>query len=302
MAAKHVYEIYVRTTPDALWEALTDPERTARYWSGHRVESTWQPGAPVRIALDGEASTHGEIIEADRPRRLVMTWNRTFDDGVTEGPSRVTWEIEPVGASCRLRLVHDDFHGTSRVFEMVGKGWPIVLSSLKTLLETDDPLVITETADTAAAPGPTDIDLADHREWGINANQRVWALLADGAPTDEAGRREVVDAAHASQWHWTYAGTALNAQRGEWLISHVYALLGDGPAALRHAVRCWEITEAEDLKDFDYAYGCEGLARAYAVAGDSAAAQEWRGRATKAAELVADPEDRAIFESDLATA
>jgi uncharacterized protein YndB with AHSA1/START domain len=301
VASKHVYEIYVRTTPEALWEALTDPERTERYWSGRRVESTWQPGASVRFVFEGEASTHGEIVEAVPPRRLVMTWNRTFDDGVTEGPSRVTWEIEPLGETCRLRLVHDDFHGTTRVFAMVGRGWPIVLSSLKTLLETDDVLALA-VPDGEPVDDTTDIDKLDHREWAINANQRVWALLADGAPSDEAARRELVDAAHASQWHWSYAGDELNRQRGEWLISHVYAVLGDGPAALRHALRCWEITEAEGLKDFDYAYGCEGLARAYAVAGDSAAATEWRERAAKAGALIADSEDREIFESDLASA
>jgi uncharacterized protein YndB with AHSA1/START domain len=301
VAAKHVYEIYVRATPEALWEALTDPERTERYWSGRRAESTWQPGAPVRYVFEGTAATQGEIVEADPPRRLVMTWNHTFDDGVTEGPSRVTWEIEPLGATCRVRLVHDDFHGTTRVFGMVGRGWPIVLSALKTLIETGDKLAVA-TQEDDGADDTTDIDVLEHRQWGVNAHQRVWALLADGAPTTEAARREVVDAAHASQWHWSYAGNELNRQRGEWLISHVYAVLGDGPAALRHALRCWEITEAEGFADFDLAYGCEGLARAYGVAGDSAAAADWRERAAKAGALIADAEDRAIFESDLATA
>jgi uncharacterized protein YndB with AHSA1/START domain len=136
VAAKHVYEIYVRTTPEALWQALTDPERTERYFFGMRVKSTWEPGTPVLYLVDGTANTAGEVVEADPPRRLVTTWNHTFDDGVTEGPSRVTWEIEPVGANCRLRLVHDDFHGVTRTFAIVGRAWPAVLSGLKTLLET----------------------------------------------------------------------------------------------------------------------------------------------------------------------
>jgi len=143
----------------------------------------------------------------------------------------------------------------------------------------------------------SDTDL--HREWGKRANQRVWSLIGDGAPDDEGARREAVDAAHASLWHWQHAGGPLERQRGEWLVSHVYALVGDGASALRHAQRCWDITEAEGLTDFDYAYGCEGLARAYAIAGDAAGASEWRARATEAGARIADTEDRAIFESDL---
>ena len=123
-----------------------------------------------------------------------------------------------------------------------------------------------------------------------------------GAPADDAARREAVDAAHASQWHWSYVGGALESQRGEWLLSHVYALIGDGPAAVRHARRCWDITEAEGFEDFDGAYGREALARAYAVIGDTKAAADWRDRATKAGALIADDEDREIFESDLASA
>jgi uncharacterized protein YndB with AHSA1/START domain len=299
VAAKHVYEIYVRTTPEAIWEALTDPDLTERYWLGRRVESTWQPGAPVRIVFEGNAPTAGEIVEADPPRRLVMTWNRTFDDGTTEGPSRVAWEIEPVGGSCRLRLVHDDFHGTTRVFTMAGRNWPIVLSSLKTMLETGDGLTIGVPADDSV--DTTDIDALEHGEWGRRSNQRVWALLGDGAPTGDEARREVVDAAHASQWHWSYAGGPLEAQRSEWLLSHVYAVLGDAPAALRHAQRCLELTEAAGYEDFDRAYAFEAMARAHAVNGDVDVAADWRDRATKAGALIADDEDRKIFESDLAS-
>jgi hypothetical protein len=141
-----------------------------------------------------------------------------------------------------------------------------------------------------------------HREWGRRANQRVWALLGnDGKPADEAAAREAVHAAHASQWHWSYAGGELERQRGEWLLSHVYAVVGDAPAALRHARRCQEITDAQGYEDFDRAYAFEAMARAYAVSADSAAAQEWRERAVEAGALIADAEDRAIFESDLTT-
>lgn len=145
-------------------------------------------------------------------------------------------------------------------------------------------------------------DSFEHREWGRRANQRVWELLGDGKPTDERALRELVDAAHASQWHWSYAGGELEAQRGEWLLSHVYAVIGDAPAAVRHALRCWQITEAEGYEDFDRAYALEAMARAYSVSGDSANASTWHARAAEAGALIADTEDRKIFESDLASA
>jgi hypothetical protein len=155
--------------------------------------------------------------------------------------------------------------------------------------------------DDAGSIDPVEV-VAEHREWGRRANQRVWTLIGDGKPIDEGAAREAVDAAHASQWHWMYAGGALERQRGEWLLSHVYAVIGDAPAALRHAQRCWDITDAEGYEDFDRAYAFEGLARAYAVSGDSAAAREWHERAVEAGALIADDEDRAIFVSDLASA
>ncbi|MDQ1459101.1 MAG: hypothetical protein QOI08_585 [Actinomycetota bacterium] len=145
-------------------------------------------------------------------------------------------------------------------------------------------------------------DQIQHREWGRRANQRVWALLADGKPTVDNAIREVVEAAHASLWHWTYAGGDLERQRGEWLISHVYAVLGDGPNALRYAQWCWDLTEAQRYVDFDFAYACEALTRAYAVNGDAALAAEWRAKAVEAGTHIANHEDREIFESDLASA
>jgi uncharacterized protein YndB with AHSA1/START domain len=295
--ARHVYEIYVRTTPDALWDALTDPDFTARYFFGTRVESTWNTGAPVLYLVDGSARTAGEIVEADPPRRLVTTWNQTYDDGVTEGPSRVTWEIEPIGTSCRLRLVHDDFHGTTRTFEAVGRAWPLVLSGLKSMLETGEALDI---ASPLGEPAVTDIDALEHRDWGRRSNQRVWELLGDGKPA-AATIDELIHAVHASQWHWSHGGGSLEAARGEWLLSHVYAVLGNAPAALRHAQRCLEITDADGYEDFDRAYAYEALGRAYSVGGDTTAAQEWRERAEAAGKLIANDEDRKIFEADLAT-
>jgi hypothetical protein len=145
-----------------------------------------------------------------------------------------------------------------------------------------------------------DAEREAHRAVGVAANNRVWTLLATEDRT-AADDREMVDAAHASLWHWRYAGTLVNEQRSEWLVSHVYAVLGQGPPALVHAQRCWVLTEEGQLDGFDYAYACEAVARAYAAADDVKSASAWRAHALDAASKVTDPEDRAILEADLAS-
>ncbi|MDQ1519570.1 MAG: hypothetical protein QOI55_643 [Actinomycetota bacterium] len=142
-------------------------------------------------------------------------------------------------------------------------------------------------------------DPEDHRTFAAAANNRAWELLAD-ASRDDAAKREMVDAAHASLWHWRYAGTVVHEQRGEWLVSHVYAVLGHGDAALAHAQWCWALTEEGALTGFDHAYACEAMARALAARGDADDAASWRDRATTSASNVTDEEDRAILEADLA--
>jgi hypothetical protein len=138
-----------------------------------------------------------------------------------------------------------------------------------------------------------------HRAVGVAANNRVWELLGSEDRTG-ADDREMVDAAHASLWHWRYAGTLVHEQRGEWLVAHVYAVLGEGEPALVHAQRCWVLTEEGALEGFDYAYACEALARAHAAAGHVDSARTWRNRAIEAETKVTDAEDRAILEADLA--
>ena len=132
-----VFEIYIRTTPEQLWEAITDPEIRAKYNFGAGVTSDWTPGArlvmgaPNAEGLLGE----GEVLEVDRPRRLVHTMVALWGDDVKEeGASRVTWEIEPVGDSCHLRVVHDELREGAN--DQLYGGWPMILSGLKTWLET----------------------------------------------------------------------------------------------------------------------------------------------------------------------
>ena len=135
-----VYEIYIRTTPERLWEAITDPEIRARYQFGGRVESDWTPGSRQVLSHPGGGPLgEGENLEVDPPRRLVHTLTALWSDEVrAEGATRVTWEIEPVGDSCRLVVTHDQLREDANG-ELYG-GWPMILSGLKTWLETGSEL------------------------------------------------------------------------------------------------------------------------------------------------------------------
>lgn len=137
-----------------------------------------------------------------------------------------------------------------------------------------------------------------HRELGKRLNGEVWKLLGKTDRTPDETRR-MIHAAHASHYHWL-AGGPVHEQRGEWLISHVYAALGLGEAALRHAERCAELTEQheQDLRDFDVAYAAEAQARAHAVLGHRSEAAALRAKARRLGDGIADPEDKKIFDGD----
>jgi uncharacterized protein YndB with AHSA1/START domain len=131
-----VFEIYIRTTPERLWEAITDPEMRAKYSFGVGISSDWEPGSRYEAVHAGAGITisEGENLEVDPPRRLVQSFTATWSDEVKgEGASRVTWEIEPVGTSCRLTVTHDELREGANE-ELYG-GWPMILSGLKSLLE-----------------------------------------------------------------------------------------------------------------------------------------------------------------------
>ncbi len=134
-----IFEIYIRTTPERLWEAITDPEIRSRYQFGARVTSDWTPGSRIEMASPGAPGLLGEgdVLESDPPRRLVHTLTALWSDDVkAEGASRVTWEIEPVADSCRLTVTHDQLREGAHD-ELYG-GWPMILSGLKTWLETGE--------------------------------------------------------------------------------------------------------------------------------------------------------------------
>ncbi len=136
--AMTVFETYIKTTPKRLWEAITDPEMRAKYSFGVQTSSDWTPGSAYRASVPGVIDiAEGENLEVDPPRRLVQTFNALWSDDVkTAGTSRITWEIEPVGTSCRLRVTHDQLADDANS-ELYG-GWPMILSGLKSLLETGE--------------------------------------------------------------------------------------------------------------------------------------------------------------------
>lgn len=132
-----VFEIYIKTTPERLWEAITDPEIRAKYNFGAGAHSDWTVGARVELTAGELLLGEGEVLEVDPPRRLVHTVLAHFGpEAEAEGYSRTTWEIEPVGDSCRLTLIHD--HMREDANPQIYGGWPMVLSGLKTWLETGE--------------------------------------------------------------------------------------------------------------------------------------------------------------------
>jgi uncharacterized protein YndB with AHSA1/START domain len=138
--AMAVFEIYIKTTPERLWEAITDPRLRARYSFGVETHSDWTPGSSYHASVPGVVDiAAGENVEVDPPRRLVQTFTALWSDDVkAAGASRVTWEIHQVADSCQLTVIHDRLpEGASP--ELYG-GWPMILSGLKTLLETGESL------------------------------------------------------------------------------------------------------------------------------------------------------------------
>ena len=141
---KFVYVTYIRTTPEKLWAALTDPQTIKRYWFGITAECDWKPGSPWRLKFeDGRTADTGEILEAIPPKRLVLKWRNEFKPELkAEGYSRCTMELEPTGDAVKLSVIHEmDVANSAFISEGVSNGWPKILSNLKSLLETGSVLM-----------------------------------------------------------------------------------------------------------------------------------------------------------------
>jgi uncharacterized protein YndB with AHSA1/START domain len=137
-----VYVIYIRTTAEKLWDALREPEFTRAYWYGCHQESEWRKGASWRlVAPDGRATDTGEIIEIEPPRRLIVSWrNELMGNLRQEGHSRATFVLEPAEDAVKLTVTHEIAMSGSKLIEAVAGGWPRILSSLKSLLESGSAL------------------------------------------------------------------------------------------------------------------------------------------------------------------
>ncbi|HEY3180476.1 MAG TPA: SRPBCC family protein [Casimicrobiaceae bacterium] len=142
---RFVYVTYIRTTPQKLWDALTKPEFTRAYWYDCHHESRWEKGAEWRLlAPEQRLTDSGEILEIDPPRRLVVSWrNEISAELKAEGYSRCTFEIEAVDDAVKLTVIHEIDKPKSKLIAGVSEGWPSILSSLKSLLETGESLETT---------------------------------------------------------------------------------------------------------------------------------------------------------------
>jgi uncharacterized protein YndB with AHSA1/START domain len=237
--------------------------------AGGRLYERWHDGGEV---------DWGRVLAWEPPARLVLSWSPTLE---RRAPTEVEVRFLAVEPDhTRVELEHRGWEGLGELAAQARSsyegGWPGVLDAF---------------AGAAMA--------VHHRAFARSLNGLVWRLLARTGRTGDDDAR-MVDAAHASQYHWREAGGP-PATRGEWLVSHVYAVLGRPEPALHHARRCLQLADGPGVADFDTAYAAEAMARALACAGDLDQAAGWHSRATAAGATVTDDEDRKIFTEDLAT-
>lgn len=300
--ARHVYEIYIKATPDAVWQGITDPAYTCQYFYGTRFESSGEQGGSYRyVGDDGAVAIEGVIEEVEHARRLVMTFRFMYDAALTEEPpSRVEWVLTPVGIITRLTLRHGDLFKSPLTWERVRMGWVGIVDGLKTLLETGT--TMGEIDDPEASVAADDPEGEWHRAQGIAANNGTWDWLGKPDAERTADDEEAMTlSAYAAAYHWARAARRgpENVARAEWLLARVWAVRTNGALALHHADRCMAACTDAQLADFDLAYAHEARARALACLGrrDEATAE----RAAAAAVPIADVEDRNIVEADLAS-
>lgn len=139
---RFVYVTFIRSTPDKIWEALTRPAFQRQYWFGMHIDSDFKAGSSWSLQFeDGRVADEGEVLQADPPRRLVISWRHRMRPELTaEGEARASFDIEQAEGSVKLTVVHEIDHAESKLIQAVSGGWPSILSSLKSLLETGEPL------------------------------------------------------------------------------------------------------------------------------------------------------------------
>ena len=145
---KFVYVTYITTTPEKLWNALQNSEMTRQYWGNHTNATDWKPGSRWEHRDTDDAKLVdivGKVVESDPPRKLVLTWASPADEARPAGHSRVTFEIVSFGEIVRLTVTHDELEAGSEMRSGISYAWPLVLSSLKSILETGKPMPMTST-------------------------------------------------------------------------------------------------------------------------------------------------------------
>lgn len=303
-ATAHLYEIFIKAPRERVWDALTAESDTTRYFHGTRFESTFEPGAPFvnRIVAADRPAADGTIEVFDPPNRLVYTWHVLYDDDMAAEPAgRVEWVLTDANAEgtvTRVTLRHGDLALSPKTWLNVKLGWVGILDNLKTLLETGEPMGDVDTD----APATDDVEGSWHRAQAVDANNAAFELM-DGRTLTRDEADELLARVYAAGYHWARAArrTPVNAARAAHMIARAHATLGQGEMALAWVDRYAELLAAAggEAADFDHAFLHEARARALASAGrlDEAAKE----RELAATFPIADPEDKAIVDSDLAT-
>lgn len=303
-ATAHLYEIFIKAPRRRVWDALTAEADTTRYFHGTRFESTFQPGASFvnRIVAADRPAADGTIEVFDPPNRLVYTWHVLYDDDMAAEPAgRVEWTLTDANAEgtvTRVTLRHGDLALSPKTWLTVKLGWVGILDNLKTLLETGEPMGDVDTD----APATDDVEGSWHRVQGVDANNAAFELM-DGRTLGRDEADELLARVYASSYHWARAArrTPINAARAAYMIARAHATLAQGEMALSWVERYAELLAAagDEAADFDHAFLHEARARALASAGrlDEAAKE----RELAASYPIADPDDKAIVDTDLAT-
>lgn len=294
---RHVYRIHIKAPIDAVWNALIDPAFTRRYFHGTAFDAPPAAGQPYRTSLpDGSGAVDGTIEALDPPHRLVMTWHTLYDAALAdEPPSRVEWTLREVADGLtQVDLIHGDLARSPLTWANVRDGWVWILDAMKTLVETGEELP----APTVHEPRPDDAAGEWHRAQAIDCNNATWEMIdAERTPDND---EEMLRRAYAAAYHWQRAARRgpENEARALYLLSKVQLLAEAADTALRYADRCLAQCTEHGLVDFDLAYAREVRARALQALGrtDDAAAEWAAAKATP----IADPEDLAIVEADLA--
>ena len=299
---KHIYETLIKAPVDRVWETITDPEYTRRYFFETALESSLEPGSAMRYVLpNGDTAIEGVIEDVETGRRLVMTWRVLYDPELeAEPPSRVEWMLAPAsddGSVTRVTLRHFDLGMSPATWANVKDGWITVLDGMKTLIETGDEL---GTINAAEVTPTADVDREHHRGLAVAANNSAWDLF-DGRELNAGEIDDLLGRVYAAAYHWQRAtsATSIQAARAAFMCSHAHAVAGHGEMALDRAHRCRALTEGAggDALDFDHGYALVATARALACLGQTDEALAMRGEAQQLA--IADAEDREIYQADV---